>query len=107
MTFDDLHDAVLESVELNFAAGRLRLTVRPVQWPGAPSTVHIIAHEWSQFVCPREEPWGASVSVNSCDGPVPIEGGGFRITVALQSGDSLEITAKRIELIETGAQRET
>jgi len=44
------------------------------------------------------QPWGPSVSINKCDGPVAQESGGFRLVIEMQSGDEIELVARQFDM---------
>lgn len=81
--FDNLHDAVLETVTLDWAAAKASLSLR---LSAATPTRCIVTIEGVTSVsCPRQNPWGPSKSVNEAD----LEADGKRLVVHMQSGDDL------------------
>jgi hypothetical protein len=79
-----LHDASLESVNMNWQKAEVSATVVLLGGVGAMLTFH----EVTAAVLPRELPWGPSTSINEArtlpDGKYEIE---------MQSGDTLRISA--------------
>lgn len=88
-----LHDATLTSIELDWASGRAYLNF----------TVEIGEHRKSRIVvsgvkhleCPRECPWGESVSVNEVHSPNSEDG---MLSIEMQSGDVIRVNAVEVTL---------
>lgn len=91
--WSELHDATLESIQLDWPTGRVVLRVRTGS-PARPQVV-ITAAGTTELVCPRRHPWGASVSINEVRGPEPHDGGA-RLEIEMQSGDVLVLAAQMI-----------
>ncbi|MGC3999576.1 MAG: tetratricopeptide repeat protein [Anaeromyxobacter sp.] len=93
----DLHDAVIEELHLDLAAGTALVWFRT-----AAGRVSIAAEGVLLVKAPRREPWGGggSAYVNEVRGPRPIHAGSeaSRIEIELQSGDVLEIEAVKIAI---------
>lgn len=89
-----LHDATLTRIEVDWASGELRCTCN-VQVEGR-KTVLILAEGLKMLKCPRLYPWGTSVSVNE----IRTEKGenGTLLSIEMQSGDTIEVTAERISI---------
>ncbi len=56
----------------------------------------ILATNFSKVLVPRNDPWGASVSVNTAI----LSNGDKRLSIEMQSGDTIEIEAQSIEMPE-------
>tara|TARA_R110002072_G_scaffold203706_1_gene361717 strand:+ start:149 stop:418 length:270 start_codon:yes stop_codon:yes gene_type:complete len=56
----------------------------------------ILANNFSKVRVPRNNPWGASVSVNKAI----LSNADKRLSIEMQSGDTIEIEAQSIELPE-------
>jgi len=54
----DLHDAILESIAIQVAAGVVTFVLMPVQFEGAAKRITLHARQWKMLVCPKQEPWG-------------------------------------------------
>ena len=88
-----LHDAVLLSVDLQWAEGTVTLGVRTA---GGPRQV--VVEQVTRLECPREYPWGRSVCINEVRiGNVP-PSAAFRMEMELQSGDVLVICGGSVRL---------
>jgi len=83
------------SVSVDWKAGMARLEFMPFGGGNVPK--HIVAKGLSDLRLPRKQPWGPSVSVNSCEGPVEIDGA-YRLSIEMQTGDQIEIVAARFEM---------
>jgi len=94
ISLKDLHDATLVNLELDWASGDLSFNFRP-SIMGSP-TLCLAAHGLTLLKCPREYPWGRSVSVNTAraddlDGKI-------LLLVEMQSGDVIEAIIKEMSL---------
>lgn len=83
------HDATLVGIDVNWAAGTFVVGLRPV---GAPE-LQIRGVGMSNAVIPRRQPWGPSISVNQ------LLLSDSSLTIEMQSGDTLMIEAKQINVI--------
>jgi hypothetical protein len=94
--FDDLHDAILEGVDLDPEAETVTLRISPIQFPGAPFSITIVANGWTRLECPHEQPWGLSGiwRVNEAHPPVAINDRTTGFTLEMQSGDTVMIHAR-------------
>ncbi|WP_437314968.1 hypothetical protein [Sorangium sp. So ce385] len=90
-TWRSLHDATLETIELRWASGDVRLRVRTVD-AEQPQLV-VVASSVRRMECERQLPWEFSASINEVRGPFPAEGELARVEIEMQSGDVLRIEA--------------
>jgi hypothetical protein len=91
-----LHDATLLGLNLRWKEALVEVELliggdRSGTWLLAGENVRGV-------ICPREEPWGPSVSVNEVRGPLLRKDGYQSIELELQSGDTLIVHAKRFTL---------
>ena len=93
----DLHDATLEAISICWVTGcafvRLKTGIK------THIDVSIVGFEIVKVVCPRNFPWGMSVSVNEIretvlDSSLPV----YRLEVEMQSGDVITVDALRFEV---------
>ena len=91
-----LHDAVLLSVDLKWADGTVTLDMRTATGPE-----QIVVRGVTRLVCPREYPWGRSVSVNEIRLEVARAAARFQIEIEMQSGDVLVVCGSAIVVGET------
>ena len=83
-----LHDAILQSVALNWELKACRFELRAFAKPGEYATPHVLEFTGvSLLAAPHVEAWGSSSSVLSCSQ----SSGSFFIT--MQSGDIIEVAA--------------
>jgi hypothetical protein len=83
-SLEQLHDATLKRIELDWAEGRLRLSFIA----GAEDQLVVIIGEGLfSFSCDRKFPWGRSESVNKIN--FNQETDSTTLTVEMQSGDLL------------------
>lgn len=91
----DLHDAVLEELRIDYQAGTAVIVFKT-----AAGKANLTAEGVLMVRAPRREPWGSggSASVNEVRGPAPIyaEASAVQVEIELQSGDLLEIEARKI-----------
>lgn len=85
-----MHDWTLIAMTFNWSEGAAVIELIDSQ---SQSKV-LFATGVTGFAGRRDEPWGASVSILSCDGPEPIDGGLSRLKIQIQSGDTLIIEAR-------------
>lgn len=91
-----LHDAVLVSVQLGWKLGTLRLEFVPHQvYPDQPRVIEV--REVSHAELPRRHEWGPSVSVLEAKEP-ELSNDGYRLVIAMQSGDKLVVVGKEFVL---------
>ncbi|XXT17235.1 hypothetical protein WME94_44120 [Sorangium sp. So ce429] len=90
-TWRSLHDATLETIELRWESGEVRLRVRTGD-SEQPQLV-VVASSVRRMECERQLPWGFSASINEVRGPSPAEGELARVEIEMQSGDVIRIEA--------------
>jgi hypothetical protein len=87
-----LHDGILKSIVLEWSTGIVE--VQLVLSGEAPNALIIRAEGLRRFDCPREQPWGESIHVNSaelaCDLP------SVELRLEMQSGDVVRVCADAI-----------
>jgi hypothetical protein len=94
MRLSDLHDAMLESLDLDWNSALLQLSLRT----GILGFEEILiqASGTTDLSCPRQMPWGPSNSVNSASlETLPT---GIKLTIEMQSGDLIEVSCESVEL---------
>jgi hypothetical protein len=94
-----VHDAVLVSVALEWRAGTADIVMKLQAPPARQLTIHAEGTSW--LCCPREAPWGTSVHVNTASAASANDRQHTIVRVEMQSGDTLELRAQRIELFAT------
>ena len=82
---DNLHDAILLGIQLDWGTGLATVTLRT--WDAGK--VDILVRDCTSVVLPRQGPWGRSSSVSSVSFVNNDSTKG--LTIAMQSGDTLEI----------------
>lgn len=89
-----MHDWTLVSLKLDWKTGQVTLDLRN------PTSDHVslIATDVSSLQVPRMAEWGPSVSVNSVSGPTNLEDGRQHLTIEMQSGDIIAITARLFKM---------
>lgn len=94
------HDARLKEVVVRWGEGDVLVRVRTCEHTPRNVTVHckgLVA-----FDCPRQEPWGPSVHVNSiCQKKVEE---GLAVEIEMQTGDVLKVVAKSVDLVEDSVE---
>jgi hypothetical protein len=88
-----MHDWTLRAVNVDCGAGVVR-----VEFDAPKGRALLQAHGLHNLHIPRAESWGPSVSVNEAQGPLEVEGGLFRFSIEMQSGDLIEIVAHSFDL---------
>jgi hypothetical protein len=92
ISLPNLHDAVLERIEIVWETGIATIELRRV--PGAAFV--LTARGLLDFSMPRRQDWGPSVCVNSAHVQRNDEGE-VLLTIEMQSGDTLSVIAKRLD----------
>lgn len=88
-----LHDATLVDLHLDWKSGALTINLRV----GSPrqGTVQLRGSDLTLLDCPRQFPWGKSISINNIRGPIHTPDG-ERLEIEVQSGDILVVIAGSI-----------
>ena len=84
----NLHDAVLESVSVDFQSGTAELRVGLV----GGGVVHLACKPFRRLVIDRDQPWGPSGFI------MGVTGGTERLDVEMQSGDHVLIYGPEMEV---------
>lgn len=87
-----LHDWALEELSLDWKSGELILKVS-----GYERINRIMCQGLRHLDMPRENPWGPSVFINECRGPMSVDGEA-KLEIEMQSGDVIVISAAKILL---------
>jgi hypothetical protein len=88
-----MHDWVFAKASIDWERAVARLEFN---WDGKLKVVRAVG--FSGIHLPRQLPWGPSASVNRCDGPTRRQGGEYGLAIEMQSGDTIEITARQFEM---------
>lgn len=88
-----MHDWTMIAIHFDWTTGRVVVELRN----RSSMNVAIVAEGVSRLHVPRLQDWGPSVSINQVRGPTDI-GGGKRLSVEMQSGDIIEISASSFVL---------
>lgn len=97
ISWNDLHDATLLSIEMRWRDGEVAVRLRTVMQTVTQVTIRGTSAR--RLECPRSYPWGASVSVNEIRGPDRVPGTEFdRIEIEMQSGDVIVFEAAGLRL---------
>ncbi len=82
----DLHDATFRGLEVDWPNGELRCNFDVSI--GKTTSVRLVAHGLKSLKCPRQLPWGRSISVNKAHvDRTELE---VRLVIEMQSGDVIE-----------------
>jgi hypothetical protein len=92
--FADLHDATLDGISLEWRTGLVRIAIRLESHEITHVELHAL--ETRHLACPRREDWGKSTYINEVRGPHPVDGGGVRLEIEMQSGDVIEVEAREV-----------
>jgi hypothetical protein len=98
LSWELLHDATLVGIEMAWDSGDVVVHLRTGLSPFPH--VQIKGISVRRIECPRNHPWGPSVSVNTVRGPSrTTDGAANRIEIEMQSGDTLIVEATAFELL--------
>jgi hypothetical protein len=97
LDFPNMHDAILESIEIEWESGTTSLRLGLVGSP--PPKLVLVFSDVREIHVPREQPWGPSVSVNTVE-HTEDDGDSNCVTMRLkmQSGDEIKIRAASLEI---------
>jgi hypothetical protein len=88
-----LHDAILQTVALNWEQKTCSFELLVFSDPGKSAAPHVLEFFGvTHLVLPHTDAWGPSSSVNACSH----EAGTFK--VEMQSGDTIEVAARECSL---------
>jgi hypothetical protein len=93
----NLHDAVLESIEINWESATALLRLGLVGDP-SPKLAMLFGGVREVHV-PRDQPWGPSMFVNTVERTDGGATGGLSMRVEMQSGDEIRIRAASLEIV--------
>src|SRR5271169_3216526 len=93
ISLDQLHDATFLSLDLNWRSGELSCNLRI----HGDTVVRLVAHGLTFLKCPRQFPWGPSVSVNYAR-VNKAENGRVFLIMEMQSGDVIEADLEDVAL---------
>lgn len=89
-----LHDWTLSLVTYDWEESRCALLL-----DGPETRKELIAQNVSDLRVPHHNDWGPSVHVNAVKGPVSQGDGMYVLTIEMQSGDEISITATEFALV--------
>ncbi|QDE91730.1 hypothetical protein BHS06_23635 [Myxococcus xanthus] len=90
-----LHDATLVSVTMEWASGEAHIRVRLSEEAARCAEIRVTGS--TLLRCPREQPWGPSVSLNEVR-LVSLHDARQRLEIEIQSGDVIELEGDAVEL---------
>ena len=92
----NLHDAVLEGIEINWESATASLRLGLV---GDPSPkLALVFGGIREVHVPRDQPWGPSVFVNTLERTDGGDTGGLSMRLEMQSGDEIRLRAASLEI---------
>jgi len=86
-----MHDWTLKKIEFDWHAARVTIDLEDSTY----TTRSLIAEGVQDLHVPRVNEWGPSVSVNEVSDIEPMSSGLHRLKVEMQSGDVIQIVARR------------
>lgn len=90
-----MHDWTLIDISVSWKEKRATFNFK-----SSTSSRVLVAEEFVNLILPRTSPWGNSVSVNEISELIILDNGSHQITIEMQSGDTIEIEAKSINIPE-------
>lgn len=94
IALEDLHDATLVNLEVEWASGELRCNFKVST--GDRTLVRLLAHGLTSLSCPWHLPWGRIVSVNHAHAIRSATE--IVVVIELQSGDNIQATVSDVAL---------
>lgn len=89
-----MHDWTLVEILVEWAKGMVTITLETHEF----GVVKVTATGLVKLLVPKRDEWGESVSVNGCEGPYILSNENQFLSIAIQSGDKIELEAKNIVL---------
>lgn len=89
-----MHDWTLISIVVEWAKGIVTVTFDAYEY----NRVILTAEGLIELVVPKHDKWGESVSVNKVQGPVKLENGHYYLALEIQSGDTITLEARSIQM---------
>jgi hypothetical protein len=96
-----LHDATIQTIEINFLEGTASLNIRLCD-TGTPAAT-LLAKAFTDIKIDRLLPWGPSNSINEAEVIGP-EGSPQSLQIQMQSGDNIVVKAGWFELDRHGSR---
>ena len=94
-----MHDWLLRDIKFDWQTGRVVVALEDTNL----IVRLLMADGVEELQAPRENEWGPSVCVNEAFPIEQLPSGLLHLKIEMQSGDVIQITAKRFELMESGA----
>ncbi|MDD1611418.1 MAG: hypothetical protein LUO95_12765 [Methylococcaceae bacterium] len=92
-----MHDWILLSILVEWMKGVVTITFDTYEF----DYVTLTAEGLVELTIPKHDDWGESESVNSVCGPVQLGNGNYRLELKIQSGDTIILEAKSIQMPRT------
>ncbi|MGZ5051436.1 MAG: hypothetical protein ACXWF8_18745 [Methylobacter sp.] len=89
-----MHDWTLLSIVVEWMKGIVTITFDTYEY----NRVILIAEGLIELVVPKHDEWGESVSVNKVQGPVKLKNGNYHLALEIQSGDTITLEARSIQM---------
>ncbi len=89
-----MHDWTLLTIVVEWMKGIVTITFDTYEF----NHVILTAEGLIELVVPKHDEWGESVSVNKVCGPVQLENGNYRLELEIQSGDTITLEARSIQM---------
>lgn len=89
-----MHDWTLGEITINWITGTLIFFLKN----NKSEDVKIQVSGLYNLNLPKKEEWGRSVSINEINGPLVLANGHMYLEIEIQSGDTISLEAKLIEL---------
>jgi hypothetical protein len=93
----NLHDAILESIEIDWEGATAILRLGLVGDP--PPKLALVCSGLREAHIPHDEPWGPSVSVNAAEYAEGSDEGDLILRLEMQSGDEIKLRAASLAII--------
>jgi hypothetical protein len=93
----NLHDAILERIEIDWEAAIATLHLSPVG-DRLPPTLALVFRGLREVQVPRYEPWGPSIYVNDTEYEDGSDEHDLTLRLEMQSGDEIRLRAASLEI---------
>ena len=88
-----MHDWVISTFKVDWDKSEIDITFKT-----SSGVRHILATDFVEINIPKKNEWGPSASVYKVDSPVQLKNKNAKISIQMQSGDTITIEARQIIL---------
>lgn len=92
-----MHDWTLLSVHFEWELARVTFNLG-IPWDPEAPLARLVANGVVELHVPRRDAWGPSKYIIGYSGPSDVQNGARRLTIEMQSGDAITVTARKFDI---------